>query len=70
MLVRFDEYRYKDGVFEFNSINRMSDEPVEPNAFLKERLDEILIVLDRHELHLAAAWVEQAIAAIPVCNEN
>lgn len=70
MLESSNECYYKDGPVEVSHIGWMSDEPIELSPFLKDRLEAMLILLDRHEMHLAAAWLEQAINSIPVGDEQ
>lgn len=48
----------------------MNDNAMQPAALLKSRLEDMLALLDQHDLTLAAAWLMMAIEAIPVLNDG
>ncbi len=43
----------------------MNDNAMQPADLLRSRLEEMLALLDQHDLTLAAAWLTMAIDAIP-----
>jgi hypothetical protein len=44
----------------------MNDNGMQPAALLRSRLEDMLRLLDQHDLALAAAWLTMAIEAIPL----
>lgn len=44
----------------------MQDDAISPADYLKARMEQLLVLLDRQGFHLAGAWLAQAIDAIPV----
>lgn len=49
---------------------RMNDELSNPGDYLRARLEHVLALLDRQELSVAAAFVAQAINAIPANDDR
>lgn len=45
---------------------RMNDNAMQPADLLRSRLEDMLALLDQHDLTLAAAWLTMAINAIPI----
>ncbi|RYF00086.1 MAG: hypothetical protein EOO77_34575 [Oxalobacteraceae bacterium] len=44
----------------------MNDNAMQPADLLRARLEDMLALLDQHDLTLAAAWLTMAINAIPI----
>ena len=47
----------------------MNDNAMRPADLLKARLEDMLVLLDQHDMTLAAAWLTMAIDAIPAMDE-
>ena len=48
----------------------MNDKPMEPAEYLKARVEQLRMLLDRQGLHRAAALLAEAIDAIPVARDH
>lgn len=57
-------------IFVFPYTLRMPDKLTNPNEYLRARLKHVLMLLDKHELSAAAAFVAHAIDVIPANDDS